>query len=320
MPSGNIFINYRRGDTAGTTGRLVDRLAAHFGRERVFFDVDVIPPGLNFVDFLSKQVALSEVMLVIIGPSWLGALDEAGRSRLENQHDFVRLEIQAALERNIPKIPLLVDGVAMPRRDQLPEAIRQLATRNGLEIRHVSFNADVERLIEGIEQLGSLAPMAEKSAFQSGRAPLSPSNKSFVAFFAQERRAGEELSKLMEAIELQNLSLIDEAPSIQAVEEHLRFFPAGQSRPLAIARLEYLFFVRFARNLTQNCSPSTYGNFPLARISRRPGIAGINYYPREVCPPTWARGYFLTIGDWIAKIPRIEFMRRYRNGCLQRTF
>ncbi|MEM9267240.1 MAG: hypothetical protein AAGA46_17120 [Cyanobacteria bacterium P01_F01_bin.13] len=44
--SGSIFISYRRSDSIAETGRIYDRLATEFGRDRVFKDVDSIPFGL----------------------------------------------------------------------------------------------------------------------------------------------------------------------------------------------------------------------------------------------------------------------------------
>jgi hypothetical protein len=249
--SKGIFINYRRDDSAGMAGRLFDSLSAHFGSDTVFIDVDQIPAGLNFVNFLEKQIASSEAMLVIVGPKWLSAVDEVGRPRLENANDFVRVELQAALEHDIPTIPILVEGAAMPRGDQLPAAIRDLALRQALEIRHATFRTDVARVIKGIEQLGirgieqlgSSSGLTQKKDDQEEYQPREGEfEKSFIANFAQARQSGSELAKLMEAIELRNVSLIDESPSIQGVEEHLKFFPIGQSRPLAFARLEYLFW------------------------------------------------------------------------------
>jgi hypothetical protein len=92
-----IFINYRRDDSAGTAGRLYDRLAQTFGRKNLFMDVDHIPAGVDFVEYLSAQVSTCNLFLVIIGPNWLTAMDDSGQRRLENPNDFVAIEILAAL-------------------------------------------------------------------------------------------------------------------------------------------------------------------------------------------------------------------------------
>ena len=108
-----IFISYRRQDAAGNAGRLYDRLARHFGAERVFMDVEGIEPGLDFVEALEGAVASCEVLIVVIGAGWL-ATDNAGKRRLDDPKDFVRIETAAALARHIRVVPVLVDGAVMP--------------------------------------------------------------------------------------------------------------------------------------------------------------------------------------------------------------
>jgi len=95
--TGKIFINYRRGDDPGFTGRLFDRLQEAFEPERLFMDVDNIDPGLDFVKVLKEQVAQCDVLISIIGRNWIDASDENGARRLDNPTDFVRIEIKDKL-------------------------------------------------------------------------------------------------------------------------------------------------------------------------------------------------------------------------------
>jgi hypothetical protein len=118
--AGKIFINYRRDDSISTAGRLHDRLAQTFGRKNLFMDVDHIPAGVDFVDYLPNQVAACDVFLAVIGPNWLDAKDDDGRRRFDNPDDFVMIEIAAALARNIRVIPVLVDGARTPKAANLP--------------------------------------------------------------------------------------------------------------------------------------------------------------------------------------------------------
>jgi formylglycine-generating enzyme required for sulfatase activity len=143
----NVFITYRRDDTAAFAGRVHDRLEREFGRDHLFMDVDAIPLGVNFVKVLEQEVAKCDVLLAIIGSDWLDARDENGGRRLDNANDFVRIEIAAALKRDIPVIPILVDGTPVPKAHQLPEDIKDLALRNGLDVRNASFRSDMEKLI-----------------------------------------------------------------------------------------------------------------------------------------------------------------------------
>jgi TIR domain len=57
--SGGVFISYRREDSRGSAGRIYDRLARRLGRDAVFFDVDNIPPGMDFVEVLTERVLCS---------------------------------------------------------------------------------------------------------------------------------------------------------------------------------------------------------------------------------------------------------------------
>ena len=147
-----LFINYRRDDTAPYAGRLYDRLTAHFGADQVFIDIDQIEPGEDFVEVINRKVGACEIAVVSIGPNWLSATDASGKRRLDDEEDFVRMEIIAALERKIRVIPVLVGGARMPRREDLPEALAPLSRRNAIELSETRFHADVNRLIEAIEK------------------------------------------------------------------------------------------------------------------------------------------------------------------------
>jgi TIR domain len=144
--SGGIFISYRREDSAGFAGRIYDQIASQLDRERVFFDVDNIDLGADFIRVLSEHVAECDALVAIIGKQWLAATDEENRRRLDNPDDFVRIEIETALQRGIPVIPVLVGGAVMPRTESLPETLKALARRNGLEISHANFDSGSERL------------------------------------------------------------------------------------------------------------------------------------------------------------------------------
>src|SRR6266496_2177474 len=155
-----LFINYRREDTAPYAGRLYDRLIARFGGNQVFIDIDQIEPGEDFVEVINRKVGTCDIAIVAIGPNWLRAIDASGKRRLDDEEDFVRMEIVAALQRNIRVIPVLVGGAQMPRKQDLPEALAPLSRRNAIELSETRFHADVKRLIEAIEK--SFAVVEEK--------------------------------------------------------------------------------------------------------------------------------------------------------------
>jgi hypothetical protein len=149
---GNIFVSYRRSDTADVTGRIYDRLVERFGKETVFKDVDSIPLGVDFREHLDQMVARCRVLLVVIGDDWVSAVDETGRKRLEDPRDFVHIEIEAALRRRVPVIPVLVQGASVPAESELPAGLSTLSYRNGIPVRpDPDFHRDMDRLVAGIE-------------------------------------------------------------------------------------------------------------------------------------------------------------------------
>jgi hypothetical protein len=155
--TGKVFISYRRDDSAGHAGRVHDRLELEFGRDLLFMDVDAVPLGMNFIKILDEAVAKCDALLAVIGPNWLDLRDKQGNRRLDDPHDYVRIEIAAALQRDIPVIPVLLDGAEIPQVDQLPQDLKELALRNGLYVRHASFHNDMDRLIAGLKTpLGQL--------------------------------------------------------------------------------------------------------------------------------------------------------------------
>ncbi len=155
---GWVFISYRREDTAPYARLLQYELRERLPDVHVFMDVDSIEPGQNFVEAIEQAVGACEVMLVLIGRHWLGATDQDGRRRLDDPADLVRLEVQAALDRGIRVIPVLVDGVLVPRREQLPESLAALAGRNALELSHSRYPFDVNRLLSAVQGVLPAAP------------------------------------------------------------------------------------------------------------------------------------------------------------------
>ena len=148
-----IFISYRRSDSEGEAGRLFDDLVAHFGEQMVFMDVAGIEAGRDFRKAIEESVAGCGVLLVMMGPSWAIAKDESGRLRLEDPNDFVREEVASALRRDIPVIPVLVRGAKMPRAEQLPESVKDLAFRNAIELTHARWKSDIQLFIESLRRL-----------------------------------------------------------------------------------------------------------------------------------------------------------------------
>jgi hypothetical protein len=170
-----IFISYRRDDAAEAAGRLSDNLTERFGLDSVFMDVDGIALGRDFRTVIEETLGQCSVMLAVIGKTWLQNTDAKGNRRIDQPGDFVRLEIGTALKRNIPVIPVCVQGARVPTPDDLPDDLKNFAFRNAIELTHPRWNSDVQLLTEKLRPLmGALAPQPQaipqkKSSRQSVR-------------------------------------------------------------------------------------------------------------------------------------------------------
>jgi hypothetical protein len=167
-----IFISYRREDAEGQAGRLFDDLVKNFGDDSVFMDVAGLEPGRDFRRAIDEQVTSCGVLLAVIGKGWLEAKSESGQRRLDDPMDFVRLETASALKRDIPVIPVLVRGASMPRAEDLPEDLKELAFRNGVELTHARWDSDVQVLLKALRPYVQAKP--EPTGLRPPSAPSGP--------------------------------------------------------------------------------------------------------------------------------------------------
>ncbi len=144
-----VFISYRHSDSLAITGRIHDRLSEALGARNVFKDMEDIPAGSDFRQVLNAHLIDCPVILVIIGRTWASVTDAAGKRRLDNPDDFVRIEVETALaQANKIVIPVLVDNATLPTADELPASLRDLPYRNAVNLRNdPDFSHDFETLL-----------------------------------------------------------------------------------------------------------------------------------------------------------------------------
>jgi len=183
-----VFISYRRENTAGEARALFNDLAARLGENSVFMDVDSIALGRDFRTVLQETTASCDLMLVLIGRNWADAKDEGGRVRLENPADYVRLEIESALRRDIAVTPVLVQEAHMPTPEDLPGEIRDLAYRNGFELSHNRWESDVGEMVR---RLGLDGPAGGHQV-----KPIAPEHSAPAASGLRDISAGSAISQV----------------------------------------------------------------------------------------------------------------------------
>ncbi len=161
-----VFISYRREDAAGYAGRLADTLRLSLGdRGEILRDVDsMIAPGADFRQVIAESIDRADAFLAIIGPRWLTITGADGGRRLDGEEDVVRMEIVAALESEIPVIPVLIDGARMPGPAELPPSLSALSGRNAIELTDARWAEDTGRLVEALGRLTEEAAKPDPTA------------------------------------------------------------------------------------------------------------------------------------------------------------
>jgi hypothetical protein len=225
--TGQIFISYRRDDAAPWARLFYTSLFNHFPQSLIFMDVDTIKPGADFVEAIETSVGSCDVLIAVIGRSWLTSSDEEGSRRLDNPDDLVRLEIATALKRGIRVIPVLVEGAFMPRSDQLPDDLKALVRRNALEVSHNRFEADAERMIAEVE----------RALLAAAKEPVVKLAREYERIRIHIPEGGERTAK-MEAVmaEMRDLvgaphSLLEELTSSDSLGERLAAIAILQEKP-----------------------------------------------------------------------------------------
>jgi adenylate cyclase len=148
-----ITISYRRDDTGAITGRIFDRLEARYGREAIFRDIDDIPLGSDYRQRINDVIERTDILLVVMGSKWLGPRRNR-KLRINDDADPVRVEIEIALSRSVPLIPVLIDNAKMPQTTDLPPSLCELAFRNAAKVDSMyDFDHNVDRLIRQIDNI-----------------------------------------------------------------------------------------------------------------------------------------------------------------------
>jgi uncharacterized protein (TIGR02594 family) len=157
LPRGDLMprlsISYRRSDSEAITGRIFDRLISHYGRKSVFRDVDNVPVGVDFRSHIQDVLQKSDILLAVVGPNWRGPRSNSP-ARIEEDNDQVRIELETALKKGIPVIPVLVGRSEIPAPSDLPDSLKPFSYRNAVRIDPgQDFDHHVDRLIRETDSI-----------------------------------------------------------------------------------------------------------------------------------------------------------------------
>jgi hypothetical protein len=195
-----IFLNYRRADSEAWADRLFERLVKRFSRSHVFMDIDGnIPVGLPWAEWLDRHVAGCDLMLVLIGRTWVANFQERG-----DEPDYVRLEIESALARQIPVVPVLLGDTPLPSAAELPESMRALPGLEAARLQRLSFDADAEALLRKVVHSIQVTRKGGEPAAEVSEPPVAAKSSNAVPLQAQQTAIPEQprdpRKKMAEAI------------------------------------------------------------------------------------------------------------------------
>src|SRR5262249_26469441 len=130
-----VVISYRRSENLQHAALLEESLGMLLGPGAVFRDQSAIEPGDAFPARIEKAIRDAAVVLVLIGSGWLELRSaKSTQRRLEQAGDYVRREIELALEHGRTIIPVLLDGASMPLPEDLPNSIAALSLANAVNL------------------------------------------------------------------------------------------------------------------------------------------------------------------------------------------
>ena len=284
-----IFISYRREDTAGHAGRLLDSLRASFGAGRVFMDVTSLRPGVEYAHVIDDSIQQCDFLLVVIGRDWLTCTTSTGERRLTRPDDFLRLEIASALRERKRVIPVLVEDAKLPAPADLPEDIRGLVDHQSMPLAERSWHRDVDDLVRAMGGMPNRRIIAWVGAGILGLA-LAIMGALFLFQIEVPSVTGHswaDAQKILESAHLSMGSLSSGLPGIAAVGTVLSQSPAAGSRAPRAAPVNLVLAAERGAEVSMVPVPALNG-MPLASARAKLESSGMQLGALEYRPVTQA--------------------------------
>ena len=135
-----VFLSYRRRDNDYALSIYL-WLIKRYGRESVFWDRKDIDAGRDFSEVIKQGIEKSAALIALIGPGWLGGPDGEGRRKIDSDEDWVRKEINAALNHGILILPVLCSGAKMPAGKELPADLQRFSRLQASSMADMRFHS-----------------------------------------------------------------------------------------------------------------------------------------------------------------------------------
>lgn len=197
----SIFLSYRRADSSHALW-LYPWLIEWFGRDNVFWDRKDIDVGTKFDEVIEQQIRASKAFVALITPSWLSALDEQGRPRLQSPEDWIRRETVLALHEGLLILPVLATGMNALGPDDVPTELKDLARIQMLEMGDIRFYDVLRERLERVVDVGARVTSKERPEVSR-----------------LEQRASNLLRRQIQRLQVRAVELIEEGRTDRATEE-----------------------------------------------------------------------------------------------------
>lgn len=163
-----IFISYRRAETPHEAQRIRQQLQSHFGPGSVFIDRK-IPPGEVFDKYLASELTSCDALVAVMGNDFFRTRKRPADA--SDSTDYVRWEIETALQLGIPVFPVIVGRREMPRELDLPEGLRGFTKRQSVHAREPAFETAIEELVRALETQRIVSKRGEPSSNEASQDP-----------------------------------------------------------------------------------------------------------------------------------------------------
>jgi WD40 repeat protein len=279
-----ITISYRRADSEAMTGRICDRLIGHYGKDAIFRDIDDIPAGIDFRQHINEVLLKTSVLLAIVGPKWLGPT-RAGLDRINEESDPVRVEVETALRRRTPIIPVLIGKTRMPSAEQLPPSLKDFAFRNAVNVdTGRDFDHHIQRLIKSIDTITSQTAKPSPPSRETPAAKPPPrSEKKPAAIAVEPLRKQDSGSRPVQAKAAPAATLRSPTPGSATPRDWINVLwpksQAGRNVRLAAAAGAVVLLAILTLEVWSNDSSDADGLQPLRSLTSSGRISGLAFSP-----------------------------------------